>query len=302
MKKLGFGFSLIVFCTLLTSPVFASEVTEDYLDIATNYCIQGNYKEAISYLEKIIVLEPNNKNVKDLKSDLLQIMNPNTKSYLTSHNAQIKQTVEFKKQGNKTKELAFLTNAITIDPKDYWSCYYLAEFHRDNNNFAQANVYYQKALSIKPSFSQCYLGMALGQYETKKYTETIVTLNNYLKYNQSSDFAYALRALANMNINEYMNAESDIVTAMSIRDDIDYKFIEGKILYHRGSYTGAKKRLEGLTGEIKTSEIYKYIGLCDYAMKNYPSALLNLDKAIILSDEDKSLNSKYNEIKEKLDK
>ena len=34
---------------------------------------------------------------------------------------------------------------------------------------------------------------------------------------------------------------------------------------------------------------------------NYTNALLNLDKAIILSDEDKSLDSKYNEVKEKLE-
>ena len=51
----------------------ASEVTEDYFDIATNYSIEGNYRQAIIYLDKILVLEPENKSVADLRNGLNQI-------------------------------------------------------------------------------------------------------------------------------------------------------------------------------------------------------------------------------------
>ena len=44
------------------------------------------------------------------------------------------------------------------------------------------------------------------------------------------------------------------------------------------------------------------LGLCDYDQNNLTSALLNIDKAIILSDDDKELNSTYNDIKATLDK
>ena len=53
---------------------------------------------------------------------------------------------------------------------------------------------------------------------------------------------------------------------------------------------------------MQTAEVYKYLGLCDYALHNYASALLNIDKAIILSDDDKNLNSKYDGIKSELEK
>ena len=62
------------------------------------------------------------------------------------------------------------------------------------------------------------------------------------------------------------------------------------------------EKLNILSANIQTAEVYKYVGLCDYALNNYTSALLNIDKAIILSDDDKNLNSKYNEIKSVLEK
>lgn len=43
------------------------------------------------------------------------------------------------------------------------------------------------------------------------------------------------------------------------------------------------------------------MGLCDYAAGNYTSALSNIDKAIILSDDDEYLENKYNEIKKILE-
>jgi len=44
---------LLIFSGLTVS---ASEITEDYLDIASNYCVYGNYNEALNYLNKILEL------------------------------------------------------------------------------------------------------------------------------------------------------------------------------------------------------------------------------------------------------
>jgi tetratricopeptide (TPR) repeat protein len=113
----------------------------------------------------------------------------------------------------------------------------------------------------------------------------------------NSDVSFALMAKANLEAGRYTDAEFDINRALQANDDITYKFIKGKILYHEGRYSEAKTILEPLTNGFKTSELFKYIGLCDYGMRDYTGALMNLDKAIILSDEDKTLEAKYNEIK-----
>ena len=43
------------------------------------------------------------------------------------------------------------------------------------------------------------------------------------------------------------------------------------------------------------------MGLCDIAKQDYMSALMIIDKAIRLSDDDEYLENKYNEIKEILE-
>jgi len=285
---------------MLFTSVYASEIAEDYIDFATSYCISGNYKEALNYLDRLIKIEPNNTKAQEMRNELQDIANPFSKSYLTHNNTFFRQTMNAKKEGSKQKELDTLISAANSN--NFWANYFLAEYYRENGDYQNAIKYYRKGLEIKPNFSQCGLGIAISQYEVKNYNEAITELNNYLKSNPKSDFALALRAKSNLGLSSYNNAEIDILAAIAINNDINYRFIEGKILYHRGNFSKAKNKLEPLVSEFKTSELYKYLGLCDYAMKDYTNALLNLDKAIILSDDDKSLITKYNEVRTQMSK
>lgn len=293
MKKF-FLLCLIFPCIAVSS----SEITEDYFDIATNYCTYGQYNDAIIYLDKILQLEPNNNDAKDLKNTLIRIKNPNSKSYLTSKNKNINNSKTSKLQGDYEKEITSLNNT----PNDFWAAYSLAEVYLNNNDYKNAIYNYQKAISLNPDYTQSYLSLAQAYIANKDFPNAIDVLNKYLTYNKNSDIAYAMRAKAYLNTNNIDKAENDIEKAINIEEDISYLLIEAKILYYKGDYSQAREKLNILSQNIQTSEVYKYIGLCDYAMGNYPSALLNTDKAIILSDDDKELNSKYNEIKSKLDK
>ena len=146
------------------------------------------------------------------------------------------------------------------------------------------------------------MGLAQCYSEMGDYKNAVNNLNKYIGYNQNSDIAYALRANANLNLNSLSEAEDDIKRALEIEENISYLLIEAKILYYKGNYDDAREKLNLLSRNIQTSEVYKYLGLCDYAQNNLTSALLNIDKAIILSDDDKELNSTYNDIKATLDK
>ena len=275
----------------------SSEITEDYIDIATNYCIWGKYNEASNYIDKVLQLEPYNTDAKELKNTLLRVMNPNIESYLTTTNLTLKQAVSRKKSGDKIGQLEILSKS-----NDFWPVYFLAEFHRNNNNLQDAINYYQKAIELKPNYSQSYLGLGEVYIETKEYPKAIETLTKYLSYNKNSDIAYALRADANMNMNYIIEAEEDIKKALEIEQNISYLLIEAKILYYKGYYDEARQKLKLLSRNVQTSEVYKYIGMCDYAQNDYKNALLNFDKAIILSDEDKQLVSTYNNLKTMLEK
>lgn len=292
MKK-----ALLLFLMFLCIPVSANELTEDYLDIATNYCTYGKYEDAIVYINKILQIEPNNTEAKELKNTLLRIQNPEIQSYLTSVNQTLSKAFSFKKSGDRKKQLDTLSSM----PNDFWANYFLAEYYREND-LDKSIFYYQKAIELKPNYSQSYLGLGKAYLDNKQFQNAVDTLNKYLTYNKNSDIAYALRADCYMNMNYLSDAYDDIKKALKIEENISYLLIEAKILYYKGDYDDAREKLNLLSRNVQTSEVYKLIGLCDYAQKDYKNALLNLDKAIILSDDDKTLNSTYNDIKQMLDK
>lgn len=278
--------------------VYANEVTEDYFDIASDYATYGKYSDAMIYVDKILQIEPNNADAKDLKNTLIRVTNPNAKSYLTYNDKTIQQAQQYKKQGERNRQISTLASATN----DFWSIFLLAQYYRDNGDYNNAISYFQKATNLKPDYSQNYLGLAQCYSEMGDYKNAVNNLNKYIGYNQNSDIAYALRANANLNLNSLSEAEDDIKRALEIEENISYLLIEAKILYYKGNYDDAREKLNLLSRNIQTSEVYKYLGLCDYAQNNLTSALLNIDKAIILSDDDKELNSTYNDIKATLDK
>lgn len=286
-----------LFFALLCPFTFANEMTEDYFDIATNYCIDGNYSEALNYLDKILLVEPENKTVADLKNGLRQIIQGKNTSFILPKSNAVKQAVNYKKSGNKQGELTALTAA-----NDYWAYYFLAQYYRQNKDYNQAINYFIKSVNAKPSFNQCYLEIAVCYFELGNFQQAVTYLNQYLKINPQDDFAYALKARCEANLDNNDDALSDILTAIALENSVDNRFLEGKILYNMKRYQQAKDKLEKLTSDIQTAEIYKYIGLCYDGLGNYNEALNNLDKSILLFDDDKTVNSKYNEIKAKIGK
>ena len=292
---------LIIFVLCLLSPctaVYSNEITEDYFDIAANYATYGQYKEAEEYLNKILELEPSNYDAVELKNVIFRVTNLGTKSYLSKNNTNIKEAFAYKKQGNENK----MISKLSANSNDFWSCYLLADFYYDNGNYTDAITYYKKSINLKPNYAQSYLGLAQSYAEINDFQNALSYLNKYLSYDKNSDFAYALRSELNLNLGNIIQAQNDINKALDIEENLSYLLTEAKILYAKGDYETAKEKLNILSKNVQTSEVYKYLGLCDYALNNYTSAMLNLDKAIILSDDDNSLNTKYNEIKSKLEK
>lgn len=281
------------------SSVIASEITDDYMDIAKNYCALGHYKNAIIYLDKILQLEPSNKQVQTLKHGLETVISgKNRNSYITSVDKLLMQSQDYKLAGNLQGETNTLKSES--DKGSHWASYLLGEYYLSHNNPSMAVSYYNKALKQNSNFIQCCLKIAECFAAMDRYADAIDFLNQYLIINNEDDYAYALRAKINLHQGYASDAENDIITATALNDDITYKYLYGKILYERNNYREAKKILDEVSADIKNSEVYKYIGLCDYHLGDYNNALLNLDKAIILSDDDTTLKSKYNEIKSML--
>ena len=299
MKKflLSVILGLVVSCNL---PVLASEIEEDYLDIAANYCVVGDYDSAMVYLDKILAMNPNNTSVIDLKKGLAHVIAKDKKTFVTSVNPYIKQAHEFKRIGDDKKEYTTLLEG-TQSKNAYLAYYYLGNYHRDNNEYLKALDSYNAALSVKPDFAQAYLATALTLYDVRRYNAVINPIDKYLTFNPNDDLAYAVKSRVEFELGMLDESKKDNDKAIELNNCPEYQFDRAKILYKSGNYKAAKDIFTELLPDIQTSKTYEYMGLCDFALKDYMSALMNIDKALILSDDDEYLQNKYNEIKEILE-
>lgn len=297
MKK--FLLSIILSLTLYCG-VYASEIEEDYLDIAANYCVVGEYSTAMEYLDKILVINPDNKQVQDLKRGLAHIMSQDKKSYVSNVNPSVKQSQEYKRMGSEQGEFQALTQG-TSQQNAYLAHYYLGNFYRDRHDYLKALDSYNAALSARPDFAQAYLASGITLFDAGRYESALNPLDKYLTFVPDDDLAYAMKSRAEFQLGMMDAAKLDNDKAIELNDCAQYQFDRAKLLYKSGDYTGAKNLFTKLLAEIQTSKIYEYLGYCDYASGDYVSALMNIDKAIILSDDDEFLENKYNEIKEMLE-
>ncbi|MCM1339682.1 MAG: tetratricopeptide repeat protein [Muribaculaceae bacterium] len=290
----------IIIGMLITVPVAANEVEEDYLDMAAGYCVKGEYALAMDYLDKILMINSANTRVMNLKKGLTHIMNNDMQSYVAGVNPQVKQAHEYKRAGSDQGELQSLKNAAA-QANSYLAYYYLGNFYRDRQDYLHALDSYNAALSAKPDFVQAYLASGITLFEAGKYESALNPLDKYITFVPDDDLAYAVKSRAEFQLGMMVEAKADNDKAISLNDCSQYQFDRAKLLYKAGEYNAAKNLFQALLSDIQNSKIYEYLGYCDFALGDYVNSLMNIDKAIILSDGDEYLENRYNEIKEMLE-
>lgn len=300
MKKFILSLFILSMGLFITMPVAADDLEEDYLDISANYCVMGDYNSALIYLDKILERNPNSKQASDLKMGLLHVISQDKKSYVSAINPGIKEAMDYKQSGNERMEYEALVRA-TKRENAYLAYYFLGNYFRDKNDYMKALDAYNSSVSAKPDFAQVYLSTAITLFDAGRYEAVINPIDKYMTFDSKDDLAYAIKSRAEFELGQIDAAKADNETAIRINNCPEYQFDKAKILYKLGNYQLAKTLFKELLPYIQTSKIYEYMGYCDLAMKDYMSALMNIDKALILSDDDLYLQNKYNEIKNLLE-
>ena len=298
MKK--FFLLLTTICLIMVSQpaIAANELIEDYLDIATSYAVSGNYPAAMEYLDKILTIEPQNRNILGLKNTLRQMQTGTFVSPMIAGTPKLFQAQNAKKAGNKLGEQQFLTSAATDG--GYWTNMFAGDYYREAKQYQKALSYYQQAMSSSKNSSSPLLYMGICHFEMKNYDSAYPLLTKFIAYNQQESYAYAIRARVLTELGRFNEAETDIITAIALEDTIEYRYLEGLILFKRGNYKKAQIALSKIANEIQTSDVYKFLGMSYYATGDLNNALLNLDKALLLAGDDLELKTQYNQIKTKL--
>ncbi len=298
MKKILLALILIIPFSII--PALGSEIEDDYLDIAANYCVVGDYNSALQYLDKILKINPSNKHAQDLKNGLNHVISKDNKSFIDNVSPLARQAMEYKRAGDETKEWNTLVKA-TEDSNAYIAYYYLGNFYRQKKEYKSALNAYSAATSARTNFSPAYLATAIVLYEMGQYNSVINPIDKYLSINPEDDLAYAIKSRAEFELGLINEAKVNNDTAIKINNCPEYQFDRAKILYSQGAYKESKKLFKSLLGDIQTSKIYEYLGLCDISLGNYSDAVTDFDRAILLSKDDEYLEMKYNEAKRLLE-
>ena len=297
MKKLLFVLMLIAIsgCTC-----FSNEIEDDYFDIAGNYCVVGDYNSAMEYLDKIIKINPSNQRAINLKRGLNHVISNDKKSFVEGVSPSVKTAMEFKRIGNEQETLKYLIKG-TQEQNSYLAYYYLGNYYRSKNDYKNAIDAYNSASSSRADFAPAYLSSAIVLYDAGEFSSAINPIDKYLTFNPEDDLAYAVKSRIEFAMGLLNESKADNMKAIQINDCPDYQFDRAKILYKEGKYKESKELFKSLLKDIQTSKIYEYMGLCDYALGDYTSALTDFDRAILLTVDDEYLENKYNEIKELLE-
>ena len=139
-------------------PVVANEMVDDYMDIARNYCIIGDYPHAINYFNHILSIDPNNSQVKDIISMLNRFNSNDRKAYATRTNSSIYNAMVAKFNGDSNLTLEYLKKAANSNGFLFYN--FLGEYYRDLKSYNMAIAAFNSALEYNPDFVQAYLAIA----------------------------------------------------------------------------------------------------------------------------------------------
>lgn len=207
MKK-GIIFLFLVLLGL-QSIVFASELTDDYFDIATNYFNANNYPKSLEYLGYILELEPDNIKAKILRDKI----SPPPEN-----------TVKIEEQILEVLQVAPVPANITVlevPPADVEKMAYNSDYYNSKgqelyakNDYDTSIEYFYKAIKLNKCNAQAYNNLAMAYWKKncpnlaikyfkkankidKKYTQPLVNLSNLYKQlgNQKLQIYYLNRAV-----------------------------------------------------------------------------------------------------------
>jgi len=375
MKK-GILFLALLFGFCQITPVLGSELTDDYLDIATNYFNANNFAKALEYINSITALEPDNAQAKELKDKILppnqdeaptaqdtakvlSTQNPENFVILDIPQADVeKMTYDadyynkkgqefydkkdynmaieyfykslnlckknpnvynnlgmaywaknnspvaikyFKKASwmnrNYTQPLVnlaglyeqlsdensqfyYLQKAIKSNGNDYLAYYKLGEYYKKKMQYPNAITNYKEAVKINPKYSPVYMSLAISFFETEEFNYALISLKQYLELCPTSDYAYYLMARTSLAMSHYADAKTDIEKAIELCNKDEYQFELGKIDYYLEDYKTALDIFQTQLATQDSAELFNYVGLCNYKLRNIELAIINFNNAI----------------------
>ena len=240
-------------------------------NLARAYIKLQNYDEAKSALKKARIFAPkyfetylNLAHIAKLESQRTDIGDFTRKKYLRERQK-------------------YLNIAIKNNPNDKRAYLEMGNYYLEQRDFKEAIKNFETALIYDDEYYEAYLGLAIANLKSDNLQKALLALRNAGALNSRSDeISYYLAKMCILD-NRFDEAKDYLEDALSKAENPEYYLEMGKIEYYKNNYTSARANfIKACSLDVRLknmAELHNYLGLCYYHMKDLRKAVINLQKA-----------------------
>lgn len=304
---------LVLFGSQQLNSVFASELTDDYFDIATNYFNSNNYTKSLEYLDFVLQLEPDNLKAQTLRNKITpqvivktasapesntptQISN--TPSYTVvvlpkldenaEPNAQfyIAKGQEYYRRCDYDTALSYFFKALEIDKNNYEAYNGLGMSYWLKNCPDIAIRYFKKANCICRSYTQSLDNLAMVYKQLGDERKQVFYLCKAVKINPKDYLAYHLLGDYYKSKGCYYDAIANYKNVVKINDKFTQAYLNLAICFLRtDQFDYALQSLNQYLELCPNSDFALFlVAKVHLAQADYSDAKKYIEKAISLND------------------
>lgn len=251
--KLFLVLTLSLMTLTLANSVLASDLTDDYLDIASNYYNSNNYAKALEYLNLILIIEPDNSIALTLKDKIspppidsskstgsaTKILNskketpkieivtsqPNVENVIYDSNYYNKKGQDLYSKQEYNSAIEYFYKAVTLNKRNAQAYNNLAMSYWAKNNPDIAIRYFKKAISINKNYTQALVNLASLYKQFGNQQCQVYCLKRAIKYNPNDYLAYYWLGDYYRSINDYPRAIASYKEAIKINNKFSQAYL-----------------------------------------------------------------------------
>lgn len=313
MNKKAIFCVIFLFGVQISAPIFASELSDDYFDIANNYYTSNNYAKSLEYLDLVLQIEPDNQSAKNLRDKLsppvVKAQSTAVPSVLSTVN-NLENIVILSVPQADIEKMAYDSNYYNqkgqelYQKKDYDTAieyfYKSINYNKNNaqaynnlgmaywskNNTGVAIKYFKQANYIDNKFTQPLVNLAMLYKQLGKVDKQVYYLKKAIRYNTCDYSAYFHLGEYYKNQGCYSDAIKNFKYAVKINPKYSPAYLNLAICYYElQEYNYSQLALSQYNDLCNESDFVLYFSAkLDEAMCNFVSAKTKIDKAIAICD------------------
>lgn len=200
--------------------------------------------------------------------------------------------------------IAYLTQAVRLNPNNDTAYNYLGQAHFRKGNNAEAVANYDRVIALTPNYTEAYTNRARAHAKANDYERAIADYEQAIRLNPNDAWAYNYRGLAHAGMQDTNRAIADLKIAYRLApNDTTIMRNYGKIrkqpisIYESGEETGIATQYyknrdyqragvhfqRAIWHNPNSATAYNGLGLVFFQLRRYDDAIANFEEAVQIS-------------------